>query len=201
MPVQDSYYIKARASGGGGSVGAKLLKTGLTTSYASNDDGALEKGREAGWDTLPGNNPFGNTNRFTDELGGTSYSKNIVIDWSTYDGTDVLGYKKSLSSYVQWSSAISQGASTSITGFTSGWRCANIHELFNIAKFTGSYTFYWAPLNYPTTGAVWSSTSYGNSNAFYISGAGTRIMSYQRTSSYGYYMACRDFTVNGTTLT
>ena len=200
MAIQNTYYIKARAAGGG-SVGAKLLKTGVTTSYASNDDGDLEKGREVGWDTLPSNNPFGNTNRFTDELGGTSYTKNIVIDWTTYNGTDVLGYKRSLSNYVRWSDAISQGAATSITGFTSGWRCANIHELFNVVKFTGSYAFYWSPLNYPTTGNTWSSTTYGSSNAFYISGAGTRTMSYQSTGNRAYYIACRDFTVNGTTLT
>lgn len=194
-------YLKARAAAAAASVGAKLLKTGQTTSYASNDDGDLEKGRLSGWDTLPSNNPFNNTNRFTDELGGTSYSKNIVIDWTTYDGTNVLGYKRSLSNSVTWSDAISQGAATSITGFTSGWRCANINELLNVVNFIGSYSFYWNPLNYPTTSNVWSSTAYDSNNAYYISGGFTRTMSYQRIGNYGPYLACRDFTVTGTTLT
>jgi hypothetical protein len=75
-------------------VGATLMKTGQTTSYRTGDDGDLEEGRATDFFTLATNNPFGNTNRFTDELGGSTYTNNIVIDWSTYDniGGTVLGY-------------------------------------------------------------------------------------------------------------
>ena len=56
------------ASGGSGAIGAKVLKTNQTVSYRTGDDGDLQKGREVDFYTLSANNPFGNTNRFTDEL-------------------------------------------------------------------------------------------------------------------------------------
>ena len=49
-------------------VGATLMKTGQTTSYRTGDDGDIEAGRATDFFTLSTNNPFGNTNRFTDEL-------------------------------------------------------------------------------------------------------------------------------------
>jgi len=66
-------------------IGATLMKTGQTTSYRTGDDGDLEAGRETNFTTLRRRNPFANLNRFTDELGGQTYTNNIVIDWSTYE--------------------------------------------------------------------------------------------------------------------
>jgi hypothetical protein len=63
-------------------LGAMPLQSGQTTSYATNDDGDLQRGRLVDFNTLPYNNGFGNTNRFTDELGGQTFTNNIVIDWS-----------------------------------------------------------------------------------------------------------------------
>ena len=100
-------------------VGADLMKTGQTTSYRTGDDGDIEAGRDVDFFTLASNNPFGNTNRFTDELGGATYTNNIVIDWSTYNGTNVLGYYRRLVSsggvfdYI-WNDAIDLGASFQI---------------------------------------------------------------------------------------
>jgi hypothetical protein len=80
-------------SGGGAPVGATLMKTGQTTSYRTGDDAdTSSEGRATDFFTLASNNPFGTTARFTDELGGSTYTNNIVIDWSTYDGSTVLGY-------------------------------------------------------------------------------------------------------------
>ena len=103
--VQETYYIKAQAAGGGGSVGATIMKTGQTVSYRTGDDGDIEAGRATDFLTLASNNPFGNTNRFTDELGGQTYTNNIVIDWSTYNGTDVLGYSR-VNQQATWDDAI-----------------------------------------------------------------------------------------------
>jgi len=75
---------------------AKLMKTGQTTSYRTGDDGDLERGRNVSFTVLAENNPFGNTNRFTDELGGQTYTNNIVIDLSTYDGSNVFGWRWTL---------------------------------------------------------------------------------------------------------
>jgi hypothetical protein len=69
------------------------LKTGQTTSYASNDDGATQRGRLTDFNTIPYLNPYGDNFRFTDELGGQTFTNNIVIDWSTWDGgSSVNGY-------------------------------------------------------------------------------------------------------------
>jgi hypothetical protein len=69
------------------------IKTGQTTSYASNDDGATQRGRLTDFNTIPYLNPYGGNFRFTDELGGQTFTNNIVIDWSTWDGgSSVNGY-------------------------------------------------------------------------------------------------------------
>jgi hypothetical protein len=77
---------------------SKIWKTGQTTAYGASgkDDGSLERGNGASFTTLNKNNYFGNTNRFTDILGGQTYTNNWVIDWSTWDketGEFVMWYR------------------------------------------------------------------------------------------------------------
>ena len=126
-------YIKAAAASTPAAVGATLMKTGQTTSYRTGDDGDIEAGRATSFSVLASNNPFGNTNRFTDELGGQTYTKNIVIDWSTYNGSTVLGYYRVVSGTdVVWNTAIDSALALSVVGFTSGWRLPNKREMENI---------------------------------------------------------------------
>ena len=80
----------------GGSVGKKPLKTGWTTPQFANDDGVLQRGRDVDFFTLDSNNAFVNTNRFTDELGTQAYFNDIVLDWSTFENGEVLGYYRVL---------------------------------------------------------------------------------------------------------
>ena len=126
--------------GGGGAaptpapVGATLMKTGQTTSYRTGDDGDLEAGREVSFTVLSSNNPFSNTNRFTDELGGQTYTNNIVIDWSTYDGSTVLGISRlAIATGQTWNNAVDNSLSYSVGTFTSGWRLINMKEIFQLA--------------------------------------------------------------------
>lgn len=188
-------------------IGATLPKTGQTISYRTGDDGDLEAGRATSFLVLSANNPFGNTNRFTDELGGTSYTNNIVIDWSTYDGATVLGYKRTLNgSLVAWNSAIDGALTVSIGSFTSGWKLVNIKELMNILNWgsaTGRVLDY-APFNLSTQLNLWSSTTNVGTtgNAMFLgdtySGHSSGL---DKTVAACQYMACRIFTVTGTTLT
>ena len=131
--------------------GAMPLNSGQTTSYATNDDGDLQRGRLVDYSTLPYNNGFGNTNRFTDELGGQTFTNNIVIDWSTWDGgTDVLGYIFSQhsdygSSGQEWANWISGQPYT--TGSFTQWyvvNAAEINSLFNyeLTASLNGYPFY-----------------------------------------------------------
>ena len=112
---------------------AKLLKTGQTTSYRTGDDGDYEAGRATSFTVLAENNPFGNTNRFTDELGGQTYTKNWVIDWSTYDGSSVLGYYK-VFQFHTWNDAIDNSISNTYGTF-SGCRMWNLKEMLNIVHY------------------------------------------------------------------
>lgn len=185
-------------------VGATLTKTGQTTSYRTGDDGDLESGRATSFSVLASNNPFGNTNRFTDELGTQSYVKNIVIDWSTYNGTDVLGYKRTATNVTTggWNNAIDTCVAISISPFTSGWRLANVNEWNNImnrelsnplgyAPFT-TFTFTYTSHTSSTYKAAPSVYSWGINSVGYINAKDKN-----ETSSC---LVVRTFSVTGTTL-
>jgi hypothetical protein len=43
------------------------------------------------------------TSRFTDELGGQTYTNDIVLDWSTWNGSTLLGwYRVADTSVMNW---------------------------------------------------------------------------------------------------
>jgi len=193
-------YTKFSATGAVASVGATLMKTGQTTSYRTGDDGDLEAGRATSFTVLASNNPFGNTNRFTDELGGTTYTKNIVIDWSTYNGSTVLGYYRTVSgTNITWNAAIDAALALSITGFTSGWRLPNKGEFENIFDYEQAYGLSYAPFSFPNA-SIWTSTTYKASTTIAYIHSQSWISLGGKTGADGRWIACRNFTVTGTTL-
>lgn len=180
-------------------IGAKLLKTGQTTSYRTGDDGDLEAGRATSFTVLSANNPFGNTNRFTSELGTQTYTNNIVIDWSTYDGSVVNGYYKVLTT-VTWNNAIDQSLALSVGTFTSGWRLINKNELFSLHNPELVQGLDYAPFNLPFT--LWTSTTWKFITTFAFTMAATSTMSVtDKTGVSASRMPVRTFTVTGTILT
>jgi hypothetical protein len=194
-------------SGSGAAVGATLMKSGQTTSYRTGDDGDLEAGRATSFSVLSAHNPFGNTNRFTDELGGTTYTNNIVIDWSTYDGTTVLGISRvAIATGQTWNTAIDNSLSYSVGTFTSGWRLPNIKEIMNLMNFANNQDnlLNYSPFNLSSSGRVyWSSTTVLNATtqAYVMNNIGA-ITVVTKTTSVAYtYFPVRTFTVTGTTLT
>jgi len=194
-------YIKAVAAAVSRST-AKLMKTGQTTSYRTGDDGDLEAGRNVDFTTLAENNPFGNTNRFTDELGGSTYTNDIVIDWSTYDGSTVLGYRRTRNgTNVTWDQAIDGALAVSIGTFTTGWRLPNVQELFSLLNWT-TLGINYSPLNIGlnSTISIWTSTTNpaGTTTAYRLSNL--NIYSAASKTGASNYIPCRTFTVTGTTL-
>lgn len=195
------------APGGSGAtpIGATLLKTNQSVSYRTGDDGDIEAGRSVDFFTLPANNPFNNTNRFTDEAGNQDYLLGIVIDWSTYDGTTVLGYRRTPSGVaVTWDNAIDGALSVSIPPFTNGWRLTNMNELYNLCNFqngngTYLYLLQYAPFNINVQ--LWSSTTLNTQSSFawYLDN-GSPLFAYSGKTSTYKYIPCRTFTVSGTTL-
>ena len=198
-------YIKAVVTAAA-SVGATLGKTGQQTSFRTGDDGDIEAGRATSFSVLASNNPFGNTNRFTDELGGTTYTNNIVIDWSTYNGTDVLGISRiSIATGNTWNQAIDNSLSYSVGTFTSGWRLINMKEIFNLLNYANSEAnlLNYSPLNLSSTGRIyWSSNTLSSSttSAYTFNNVGNTATMAKVTSANMTYIRVRTFTVTGTTL-
>ena len=180
------------------------MKTGQTISYRTGDDGDFEAGRDTSFLVLAENNPFGNTNRFTDALGTQTYTNNIVIDWSTYDGATVLGWRRTTSIDITWDNAIDGALATSIGIFTTGWRLPNIQEILSIVNFMITSVFSYSPFNLVTTPyRYWTGTSGISSLNAYQCTNGTGLVS-QIAKTNGAsvrYFPCRIFTVTGTTLT
>jgi hypothetical protein len=192
------------------SVGATIMKTNQTVQYRVGDDGAIEAGRATSFLVLSSNNPFGNSNRFTDTAGGQTYTNNIVIDWSTYDGSTVLGwYRVTNLVDINWNNSIDQALAFSTGSFTTGWRLPNIQEMISVCSYaTSSGT----ALNYAPFNAVdgnfanantifWTSTTTISStaNAYGCVQGAFGIYSKGNSSSYR-WIPCRTFTVTGTTL-
>jgi hypothetical protein len=185
---------------------ATLMKTGQTISYRTKDDGDIEAGRATSFTVLASPNPFNNTNRFTDELGGQTYTNNIVIDWSTYNGSNVLGYKKTKNgSYVTWNTAIDSAAAYSVGSFTSGWRLLNTKELNNLYNYAVSSTVLnYAPFSFNADTNIWTSTTYQENTLQAHASMGISVGGFTiqvKTNAVAEWMACRTFTVTGTTLT
>jgi len=143
---------------------ANPYKTGQTTSYVSNDDGDLERGRGSDFTTLDFNNPFGNTNRFTDTLGGQTYANDIVIDWATtnYIAETVIGWYRVVQggAGVNWSTAMSGQPYT--VGSYNDWYIPNERELTTIINLGLTEVLNYSPfsLNSTTSGnGIWTSTT------------------------------------------
>jgi hypothetical protein len=199
-------YIKATPPASTPLTTAKLMKTGQTTSYRTGDDPNLGTGRATSFSVLAANNPFGNTNRFTDELGGSTYTNNIVIDWSTYDGSTVLGWyrlKRPATGSYTWNQAIDNALTFTIGTFTSGWKLANMMEYLSLVNWgnTPANKINYAPFS--LVGDFWSSTTDANNtaNAFYLINSTTlHVFTTGKTAGIS-SLFNRVFTVSGTTLT
>jgi hypothetical protein len=201
--VINNIYIKARPK----RTTATLVKTGQTTSYRTGDDGDIEAGRLTSFTTLLENNPFGNTNRFTSELGTQTYTNNIVIDWSTYDGATVLGISRAaIATGNTWNQAIDNSLAFSVGTFTSGWRLPNMKEIFNLMNYANDPSNFlnYSPVNLASVGRLyWSSNTNvaGTVNAYFLNNVGMTGQTTKTSTTSFTYFPVRTFTVTGTTLT
>jgi hypothetical protein len=157
--MSDNRYIKAKAAASPAAVGATLMKTGQTTSYATGDDGATQRGRLTNFTTLPSNNPFGTTNRFTNKTGGQTYTNSVAYDWSTYDGSTVLAYYFGDLNSRTWSAQLTQHTASTFDGLT-GWNLTNFVEMTNIMNFSllAAFMLNYAPFS-TNRRYFWISTS------------------------------------------
>ena len=189
---------------GGASVGATLMKTAQVVSYRVGDDAdTSSEGRETDFLTLASNNPFGNTFRFTDDVGTQIFANDIVIDWSTFNGTTVLGWRKTASVTIVWNDAIDESLTLVIAGFTN-WRVPNRNEIFSLGNPIESRALNYFPFNNTSNYYFWSSTTQHSilTNAWALRNqVNGSIDGRSKTAGATVYYAVRTFTVTGTTLT
>ena len=172
-------------TGGGATETSRIIKSGLTTSYRTGDDGDLQRGRATDFLTLASNNPFGNLDRFTDTLGGSTYANSIVLDWSTYDGTEVLAYYIGDSATARnWNTAIDWAVALT-TDSKTDWQLANIRELLNICNYASASILNYSPFN--KTVALWSSSAVSATQSIYLVPQSTIMNRSNMTNSYRTY--------------
>ena len=198
--MSDNRYIKAVASASA-PVGAKLMKTGQTTSYATGDDGATQRGRLTSFLVLASNNPFGTTARFTNKTGGSTYATSVAYDWSTYDGSTVLAYYFGDSTTRAWATQLTQYTSSTIDGLT-GWNLFNMYEAVNIMNFSfpGTYLYNYAPFNL-TRRYMWVSTNQTGTLGIATETAGPNPFTASAKISALWGIWTRVCNVSGTTIT
>jgi hypothetical protein len=193
-------YIKASAPA---LSTATLMRTGQTTSYRTGDDGNVQAGRLTNFLTLAAKNPFGNTNRFTNTTGGQTYSNNIIVDWSTYNGSTVLAYYKGDTTGRTWNAQIDQYLSSTLGGLT-GWRVFNIYEAINIMNLERmtNYVYNYAPFNIPASPRYfWTSNRPAGTGGCAVDSAGIGLFTSSTLTNALPSMWVRYCTVTGTNLT
>jgi len=191
-------YIKSVASTPA-PVGMKLLQTGQTSSYRTGDD--ITRGRLTNFTTLASNNPFGNTNRFTDTAGGSTYANGIVIDWSTYDNSQVLCYYiGDATTYRNWNTAIDLKLSATIGGLT-GWNLWNAREVMNVCDFSKKpYRMNYAPFNFGSTQRYFHTSTDYDGTLVFITDLGGKVLETGGKASAYLTIYVRVCNVTGTTL-
>ena len=157
---------------GGSADSLKPTRTGQTISYATNDDGDIQFGRDTDFFTLSWTNPFGNNNRFTDTDGLQVYGNSLYVDWTTFDSSNsevsvfCFGAQKGFSSN-NWFNWLA-GQPYTLESY-SDWYMVNIRQMQSLANFGADSVFNYSPLNYNITGgatALWSNTVRHNNSSF-----------------------------------
>lgn len=207
--------LASTGSGGGGGATAFSgypLHTGQTVSYANNDDGFIQFGREVDFTTLSWTNPVGDTNRFTDELGGQTFTNDIFIDWTSYNPVlgKVLGYcfahrnypildKDSISitvnrSWADWM----LGQPYTKSGFGS-WYVANKKMMQTLVYEGAVGCFNYSPINLNIINGSqvqYTSTTRPSSNLnCWIAYVGSSQQWFSKTTGTGSALLYREFTV------
>jgi hypothetical protein len=182
--------------------GAMPLKTGQQISYRTGDDGDEQQGREVDFFTLDYLNPFGTNERFTDTLGTQVYADGVYMNWSTWAKGKALGfYIGDTGTARNWNTAIDWAVALSVGAWTSGWRIPNVRQIQLLPDYEFGTGLLWL---FPSLGglSLWTSTTGPSSTAI----AGALAVTTCNTTFSGKTnsfrtIACRIFTVTGTTLT
>lgn len=173
------------------------IKSGQLVSYRTGDDGDLELGRGVSFTDLNCNNPFGNTNRFTDTQGGQTYSNDLILDWQT----GLMWYRIPISG-ATWNVAIDGSNSATTAGYTD-WFLPNIKQMIDIIDFGTSQQngLNYNPFNIPVVSVanrLWTSTTCATNvtiAAFSFTEVNNNVVGSTK-STVSRYIYCRFFTLS-----
>jgi hypothetical protein len=165
------------------------LRTNQTTSYRTGDDGNLQMGIGASFSTLSDNNIFGNTSRFTSELGNQTYTNNFVLDHSTG-----LMWYRIPNALDTWNNAI-DGCNAYTGGTFTDWFLANVNQHMTIMSWsTSGIALNYAPFSINASEFYWTSTTAPSSttSAIRINNL-TSIPAAATKTNTNKYLYCRNF--------
>lgn len=141
---------------------ASITKTGQTTSYATGDDGDLQRGSGVDFLTLSYNNPHGNTSRFSDSAGGQTYANGEAYDWANADYVNRLVpvWYLTPQTAATWANAM---ANQPYTINSQSWYIPNYQEACSICNLGAvNSPLNYAPFNLATSVSnqgFWTSTT------------------------------------------
>ena len=156
---------------------AMYMKSGQQQSFISGDAGDVDYGRDNDFLTLDsppvhddGTDTINTTtNRFTDELGGQDYATGIILDWSSWNGSQVAGWQNNTgltSSYMPFDAAKQFCDSFNLVGF-SGWHLPSLKELMSICAVKYHCLDY-APFNSAAINFLWASNTLSDTKGIRI---------------------------------
>ena len=157
---------------------SQLSKTGANP-FTTNDDGNLQFGQGTDFFTLDYNNKFGNTSRFTDDLGTQIYASGVIVDWATFNQINdtVLCYFQTVEPAGKLTDLLNAQPYTK--NLLSNWWVCNMAQLLHLFNY-GVYrnVLNYAPFNLDTSStaiSLWSSTRDSSTVAYYVSSLGTSL--------------------------
>jgi hypothetical protein len=163
---------------------ATPIKTGQTTSYRTNDNGDLQRGRGQDFYNLDvgDDNFFGNTKRFTGTTGGyydevtdeykdisgtvvtksIAFPNDVIIDWQSFNQLtgDVIWWSLDTTLAITWNNAIDGQPYTRAS--YNDWYMPNTREMLNICNFEFDGLINYSPFNINNSTSpnwVWVSTT------------------------------------------
>ena len=160
-------------------------------------------GERKGWFFLVENNTFGNKQRFTDKVGGSSYgaNDNYVIDHYTGLGWDTANPNTRSSS--DWEPAIDFVIGLTQSGF-SDWFMPSLTQLISINNYGSTHVYDWRgldsvagytlPFRYNSNSVYWTSTRNNNVTSQIQSGRrGGDIFTRSKTTNALHHLCRKHF--------
>lgn len=150
---------------------AMYMQTGQPSSFVIGDAADVVYGRADDFLTLDSpplhndGSPTINTSLFklTDEFGGQDFISGIVLDWSSWDGFQVVGFQNNFllngaaGVYSSFESTRLFTSTFTLGGF-SGWHQVNLNELMSVCMKKYN-CFGYPPFNYSGVNLLWTSNT------------------------------------------